>query len=329
MGKIRQILLFFGLCVWCCCKQQPGSAGEKDAVKAVDFLNMFRPVVPPLQFADSSLGKKDRDSAISYPVVRRFIPDSVFYKNFGRTVRPKCYAAGKVVVRKAETYLFLKTSAPGKKVLYIACFNQEDSFVTAMPLVIHEEESNLQWSASMDQKYTISVSRQRRDAEGRSLFKKSVYVFNEAGAFTLIMMESNEEKPKNAQIINPIDTVSRHHKFTGDYLQDKRNFISFRDARNPAALLFFVHFEKDDGACKGELKGEAKMVSPVAARFTANGDPCSILFTFAGNTVAMKELEGCGSHRDIKCYFNGTYEKQKEIKKPKAAASRPNQHKIK
>ena len=27
----------------------------------------------------------------------------------------------------------------------------------------------------------------------------------------------------------------------------------------------------------------------------------------------MKELEGCGNHRDIRCYFDGVYNKQKEI----------------
>jgi hypothetical protein len=29
----------------------------------------------------------------------------------------------------------------------------------------------------------------------------------------------------------------------------------------------------------------------------------------------MKELEGCGNHRDIKCFFEGVYIKQKELKK--------------
>jgi hypothetical protein len=28
----------------------------------------------------------------------------------------------------------------------------------------------------------------------------------------------------------------------------------------------------------------------------------------------MKELGGCGNHRDIKCFFEGVYSKRKEIK---------------
>jgi hypothetical protein len=95
-------------------------------------------------------------------------------------------------------------------------------------------------------------------------------------------------------------------------MEDKRNFISFRDGKNNSVLRFFVHFEKDNGNCKGELKGEARFVSPSVVRYVANGDPCSLEFSFGDKNVRMKELEGCGNHRDIRCYFDGTYSKRKE-----------------
>jgi hypothetical protein len=58
----------------------------------------------------------------------------------------------------------------------------------------------------MDAKYTISTTRQRKSADGQLFFRRSVYVFNDAGVFTLILAESNEAKPKNIQaVINPID----------------------------------------------------------------------------------------------------------------------------
>ena len=148
--------------------------------------------------------------------------------------------------------------------------------------------------------------------DGRTLFVRTVYVYNAEGVFTLIMKESNEGKPKTAQIYNPIDTFAHKHKFTGDYLQDKRNFISFRDGKNNSVIRFFVHFEKDNGNCKGELKGEARFVSSTIARYIANGDPCSLEFNFNEKNVRMKELEGCGNHRDIRCYFDGVYIKHKE-----------------
>ncbi len=324
----KLFFLLLGLTAMYSCKHHAKSgADEKDEITVTAFKAMFPVVKLPLQFGDSSLPKKAHDSALSFQTVRRFVPDSVFSRFFGPGSKPKCLAAGRVVVKKAETYLFLKASMPGKKALYIITFDKEDSFAAAMPLLLRDDDAVYVWTASVDPKYTITVNRQRRDDLGRSFYKKSVYVFNEAGAFTLIMMESNEEKPRVASVLNPIDTLSHKHKFTGDYLEDKRNFISFRDSRSANALLFFVHFEKDDGACKGELKGEAKLVSPNTARYSANGDPCSILFTFTGSKVAMKELEGCGSHRDIKCYFDGSYTK-KEIK-PRPGNSKPVHHKIK
>jgi hypothetical protein len=194
----------------------------------------------------------------------------------------------------------------------VICMDADGKFSTGMPLLIREEGSEFRYAASVDTKYTISVSRQRKDAEGRNVFVRTVYVYNTGGAFTLIMTESNEGKPKTGQIYNPIDTLAHKHKFTGDYTQDKRNFITFRDGKNNSVIRFFVHFEKDEGNCKGELKGEARFVSSTLARYITNGDPCSIEFSFTEKNVRMKELEGCGNHRDIRCYFDGVYPKHKE-----------------
>jgi hypothetical protein len=182
-----------------------------------------------------------------------------------------------------------------------------------MPLLIRDNDSEFWYASAIDNKFAISVSRFHKDKEGRTFFVRTVYVYNEEGIFTLIMRESNEGKPKTTQIYNPIDTFSHKHKFTGDYIQDKRNFIAFRDGKNNAVLRFFVHFEKDDGNCKGELKGEARFVTSTVARYIANGDPCSLEFNFSDKSVRMRELEGCGNHRDIRCYFEGVYNRHKEV----------------
>ncbi|MBA4166812.1 MAG: hypothetical protein H0X41_04615, partial [Chitinophagaceae bacterium] len=139
--------------------------------------------------------------------------------------------------------------------------------------------------------------------------------------FTLIVTEPGQEVSEDIQ--NPIDTFPRKSKFAGDYLTDKKNFISFRDSRKPSEVLFFTHFEKDKGGCKGELKGTARFVSPKMAQYKENGNPCTLEFTFSTSSVAMKEVEGCGSYRDIKCFFDGTYpkKKKKEIK-PKSTKTK-------
>jgi len=287
-------------------------ASEVKKLAPEDFLAMFHQLKLPLGFTDSTLSKKAMDSPITSTIFKQFISDTLIQKNFGKTTRPRLYASGKLVVKKGETYLFIKALAPVKKILYVVCLDKDGKYQTGMPLLIRDEDSEIRYSASVDNKYTISVSRLHKDRDGRSFFVRTVYVYNDEGTFTLIMTESNEGKPRIAQIYNPIDTLSHKHKFTGDYIQDKRNFISFRDGKSNAAIRFFVHFEKDNGNCKGELKGEAHFVSSTVARYIANGDPCSLEFNFNDKNVHMKELEGCGNHRDIRCYFDGIYARHKE-----------------
>lgn len=312
--RLLKVVLFFVLfSVWVCCKHKSeGGDGKAKIIGPGDFLAMFHTNNPPVSFGDSSLSKKPYDSAISLSVLSQFISDSLISKHFGNSVKPRLYASGKLQVRNAETYLFIKALTPAKKILYVACLDKTGKFQTGMPLLVREEDSEIKYAAAVDNKYAISISRLRQDANGKTTFARSVYVYNEEGVFTLIMKESNEGKPRTAQIYNPIDTLSHKHKFTGEYLQDKRNFISFRDGKNNSVIRFFVHFEKDNGNCKGELKGEARFVSSTVARYIANGDPCSLEFNFSDKNVRMKELEGCGNHRDIRCYFDGVYLKHKE-----------------
>jgi hypothetical protein len=273
---------------------------------------MFHPLNLPVNLSDSSFSKKSVDSPMTWTDFSQFIPDSLIQKHFGKSVKPRLYTSGKLLVKNAETYLFIKALGSSKKILYLVCFDKDGKFRTGIPMVIREDGSEIHYVSSIDSKYAISISRVHKDRDGRSVFVRTVYIYNSEGIFTLIMRESNEGKPRTAQIYNPIDTLAHKHKFTGDYIQDKRNFVSFRDGKSNSVLRFFVHFEKDNGNCKGELKGEARFVSSAVARYIANGDPCSLEFSFTDKNVRMKELEGCGNHRDIRCYFEGTYIRHKE-----------------
>ncbi|WP_431215639.1 hypothetical protein ACQ86N_13785 [Puia sp. P3] len=169
----------------------------------------------------------------------------------------------------------------------------------------------------MDNKYTLTVSHQRK-VNGELLYKRDAYIFSEESGFVLILTESNDSKPKIPPIFNPIDTLPRRHKFSGDYAQNKRNIVAIRDGRDATRILFFVHFEKDDATCNGELKGEAKFVSPGVARYKSYSDPCAIEFSFGVTGVTLKELGGCGVHRDIKCFFEGFFERRKGETRPPA-----------
>jgi hypothetical protein len=321
MRLLKQMLVFaFFIFLLSCRHKSSGAGGNDKILEPEDFLAMFHSLNPPVNFADSSLSKKPGDSPMAWSVFSRFISDTLILKHFGKLAKPALFAAGKLEVKKAETYLFIKALGQAKKILFVVCFNRDGKYQMGMPIVERDEDSEIRFAATLDNKYAISVSRLRKDGDGRTFFIRTVYVYNAEGVFTLIMRESNEGKPKSAQIYNPIDTLARKHKFTGDYILDKRNFISFRDGKNNSVLRFFVHFEKENGNCKGELKGEARFVSSTIARYIANGDPCSLEFNFNDKNVRMKELEGCGNHRDIRCYFDGEYVKHKEpVSKPAKA----------
>jgi len=326
MRLLKMMLVFIPIAFLTSCRHKASdNGGELKKIDPDDFRAMFRALTLPVSFADSVLSRKSTDSPLAQSVLSQFIPDTLIQKHFGKTIKPRLYASGKLVVKNAEIYLFIKALSPSKKILYVACLDKDGKFQVGMPLLIREDDSEIRYAAAIDNKYAISVSRLRKDGDGRTFFVRTVYVYNAEGVFTLIMRESNEVKPKSTQIYNPIDTFSHKHKFTGDYAQDKRNFISFRDGKNNLVVRFFVHFEKDNGNCKGELKGEARFVSSTVARYIANGDPCSLEFNFTEKTVRMKELEGCGNHRDIRCYFEGIYDKHKESNakpvKPKRKSS--------
>jgi len=135
------------------------------------------------------------------------------------------------------------------------------------------------------------------------------------------MNDSNEDA-KNAAVINPIDTFPAIHPFSWDYGDDKKNFISVRDGTSPGKLLFFLHIEKNSGACTGELKGYMQLTGKRTAEFRQSGDPCVVLFEFSDTGISFNETGSCGNHRGIKCLLEDQFPKRK---KPVKKVTTPNQ----
>jgi hypothetical protein len=289
-------------------------ADNDDKLDAHDFIEFFQPLKLPFLVADTILRRKEAPASfINAKLFARMVPDTVLGKLFGKELKPKLYTIGRINVPDQETYLLVKAVTSARRVLYILCFDNKNKFAAARPMIYNDNQPGVTGEAGMDAKYTLSITHQRRNAEGNVIYKKDDYVYT-GGAFVLILTESNEASTKPPVIYDPIDTFPHHHKFTGDYSQDPRNFVAIRDGKDAARILFFIHFEKDDASCKGELKGDAKFISPSTARYKANSDPCTVDFSFDPTGVTVKEVEGCGSHRDIKCFFEGYYERHKEAK---------------
>ncbi|HRF17773.1 MAG TPA: hypothetical protein PK977_06375 [Chitinophagaceae bacterium] len=294
-------------------KKKISLSGE-DPVEVSDFIEFFQPLNLPVQFSDSSLAKKEKDSLlISYKIFTQFVPDSVLRKVFAKGVKPKIYALGKAVVPKAEQYLFVKTVSADKRAYFLLAFDEKEQFIAGMPLLRPDKQSSTSQSAILDRKYTITQTMARKNRDGTISEGKEVYVLNAAAKnFMLIMTEALEDKI--TELINPIDTLPRKHKWSADYANGKMNLVSVRDGRKNDRISFFIHFEKDNGACTGELKGEALIKSSNTAEYKEEGDPCRLKFIFSSNAVTLKEEEGCGSRRGLKCSFDGSFARKKYVK---------------
>lgn len=313
-GFRKYLVVAVALLIITGCKQKkkPSLAGE-DPVEVSDFIEFFQPLKLPYIAADSILSKKEKDSLlIGYKVFTQFVPDSVLSKVYAKGVKPKIYPLGRVEVPGAETYLFVKTVTADKKAVFLLSFDKAQQFIAAMTGLRPDQSSATTQSVQMDRKFTITKTVMRKNADGGISEGKDVFVLNaDAKNFMLIMTDALEDKV--TELINPIDTLPRTHKLSADYSSSKMNLVSIRDGRKSDRLTFFIHFEKNNGECTGELKGEAMLKSASVAEYKEEGDPCYMKFTFTSSSVTITE-SGCGSRRGLKCLFDGSFPRKKNPK---------------
>jgi hypothetical protein len=314
--KLLAVLTLFMLLSGCKSKKKPSLAGD-DPVEVADFLEFFPTTNLPFEISNELLQRKEKDSLlISYKVFTQFVPDSVLGEMFQKTM-PKLYPLGKIEA-KNETYLFAKGVSGTNKTAFIMAFDKKNTFIDVLPALRNNVIKDMQRQVVMDKRHSINFIQTRKNKDGSTSEGKDVYILNTDGReFMLIMTDALEDKP--TELINPIDTLSRKHKLTGDYTTGKMNLVSIRDSRRPDRLNFFIHFEKNNGECTGELKGEAMVKSATLAEYRQGGDPCVLQFRFntSASSVTLKEIDGCGSHRGLRCSFDGSYPRKKEVRPKK------------
>lgn len=300
----------------CKSSKKPSLSGD-EPVEIADFIDFFPEIKLPYQVADTSLLTKDNDSLkISHKIFSQFIPDSVIGTSMGKLSQAKIYPIGKIV--NTETYLLAKMVNGGNRGVFMIGFDKKKELIAAMPLLKTDANPATQQFSSIDNKMTITktvwLKKNSGTAEG-----KDVYVLNnDAKQFMLIMTDPLDDAV--TELINPIDTLAHKLKYSADYGTQKMTLVSVRDGRKKDRFSFFIHFEKGD--CSGELKGEAIWQNATKAIYSEAGDPCSLQFTFTNNSVSLKELEGCGSRRGLRCSFDGVYSKRKEPARAKKSAKR-------
>jgi hypothetical protein len=293
------------------------SCGQKKANLATDetappdaFVASFPELTLPYSLSQSTLEKSPGDSfLINRKLMSGFVPDTVFQPGFRKNEKLKFHALGRVSVKKGETYLFVRATASTKTQAYLLVFDANNQFRVAMPVIRGNDRRRMD-EFVMDRRYGLSVIHSRKGKEGQLLFTKEVFVYNNAGVFTLVMTESNEEVEPE-EVYDPLDSMAAKHPLSGNYVISRTDFVTVRDGKSPNRLQFFIHMEKDGGDCTGELRGEMDIVKPGIAHYNKADDHCSLEFSFRGNNLVLRELEACGNHRGVRCLFSGTYQRKK------------------
>ena len=304
------ILVLFALA----CKNKTTTLSANQPVNASDFFAAFHKLNLPYNVADTNMKKAGDTTLVSYDVLKQFIPDTALQTLASK--RPeglKIHPVGKIE-NEDGTYLLAMVTDGKKTTLVTYLFDKSKHYLGHLSLLNNTTDDAYIHSVNINTEPTFLLSRDKTDNNVYKYTRNGYAYSKENKSFVEVINDSNEDEKKNNEIINPIDTLAKKNKLSGDYTKDKKNFISIRDGNSASNYNFFVHFEKDkdNGGCTGELKGAMTILDESKAVFQQKGDPCVIDFTFKGNTVQVKERGSCGNHRGMTCLFDDNYKRKKE-----------------
>lgn len=304
--------------LWGCAEKKTDFSGNTP-IKINDFNKAFKIKSLPMAISDTNLKSLADTLIIGKKALAQFVPDSVV-----NMILPNANEKAKLfplikIEKETEYYLLLDVRHPTKDEIVVLVFSKKNKYldfkVITDFLFANKGSHKYGKSININKEPTFIVEENKLDDENVLIYEKTGYALSE-DHFKMIYFDSNK-KMASKNIINPIDTLPMNNVWSGDYKRDNKNFISIRDYNNqPNKYLFFLHFEKREGTCTGELKGLLNF-SKNTATFNEKGDPCIIHFTINGNSIAIKEDGNCGNHRDMNCYFNDQYERKKRPKKKK------------
>jgi len=296
------------------CKNSNTQAGEEDESGAFSFSafsERFSEAELPYQLADTSLLNNKDTATIKNPNFLAFIPDSIKKKMVGNASKVSYVPLVKLKGNKKEHFFILKATSGSKKAALLVVFDENKNYSASFPFLIPDNDSKTQQVSFIDKSFAVTRMQTRKRTDDLIAEGRDVYSYDPASkSFMLIMTDILDDS--KLEIINPIDTFSMNHRYAGDYVKDKRNIVSIRAGHSENEIQFFIHFERMNGECNGELKGTAFLTSSKTAVYRQSGDPCVLEMHFTSNSVRLKEVEGCGSYRGIQCVIEGSFPKKKQ-----------------
>jgi hypothetical protein len=294
------------------CKEKPIDFSGEVPLKQKDFFGVFKAMNLPYAVSDTNIDKSADTITIGLKAFLQFFPDSAFNTLTGKNRKFNIHPIGKIEKEKEHYYLAIIEQQKIKK-LVVFVTDKKNNFLGSKELLHNDYKDEYAHSLNINKEPTFLISKEKMGKDNQLQFSRAGWVYNDVGIFMVVINDSNED-PKKSEVINPIDTLPKKNKFSGDYIKDKKNYVSIRDGKDLNNYAFFIHFERNEGACTGELKGNLQIKTPNSGVFNENGDPCIIDFKFAKNEITLKEQGSCGNHRGIKCFFNDSFVKKKEPK---------------
>ncbi|MCW3463595.1 hypothetical protein [Chitinophaga nivalis] len=315
MKRFLLVILAIGILAACKNKQKSGD-GTKEPMTLADFQALFTPGTLPYKLAADSLQLKLADSlALDTAAVRQFLTDTLTTGTFGRNEKVKIFPLQRISGAVVD-YLVLKVAGKNQTTGYLCFLDKKGKYLSRIRVANTGSSDGTTTSFNLDSKNVLKINTEKKLTGSRTALKEDFFMINNDGSITLIMTNSNGPTTPG-QIFNPIDTLPRKHKFSGDYTSGEMNIVSIRDGEDAKTFQFFITFSKDNGNCKGELSGKGTFIAGNRGEFKDKESSCGLSFQFSNGRVSIREIGGCGAYRGIKCFFEGGFVKKAEKKKKK------------
>lgn len=294
-----------------CGGNDSGNDNRPEKGTAQPFATYFKEMKPPYALSDSGLLANKDTTVIRSEAWKSVIPDSIILQVFGKKDKVKFISLAQFKGKKGETYFLAKGIRDSRTAALIVVSSEAADSTSVLPFLVPDSDKATRQITSMEANFSIIRTTVRKGPDDVFQEGKDVYAYSDIGkTFDLVMTDPlSDEK---GELLNPIDTLAKTYKWAGDYGKDKRNIVSVRDGRKQGLITVFIHIDKGDGDCTGEIKGDAEIIDEQTAIYRTAGDPCILTLKFGKSGVTLEEQEGCGSRRGLECSFNGTFNRKKE-----------------
>jgi len=300
-----------------CAEKKPDLTGNTP-LTINDFNKVFKAASLPVSISDSNLNRYTDTLVIGRKALAQFVPDSVVENIIGIKDKKALLHPIIRIEKEEEYYLLLNVIHSKKQEIAVVVFSKKNKFLDYKIITEFNEENHSSKlygkNLNINKEPSFLVEENKLADDNSLTYEKKGWAYTDS-SFRLIYFDSNK-KPETKKVLNPIDSMPMNYTYSGDYTRDAKNFISIRDYASAGKYQFFLHFEKKEGSCVGELKGLLNFIKNQAT-YSEKGDPCIIHFTIQGNVINIKEDGNCGNHRNMTCYFNDSYDKKRKPKKKK------------